>query len=290
MGSIYFTVDGGNHWTEVESDATISFRDLVIQTRENDVVAASFGRGFFVLDDYSPLREISEELLSESAHLFTPRTTKLYLERDVVGGAQGTNQYAADNPPYGATFTYYLRDSSKSLKEARVEREKETDPNEDIPFPGWDALDAELNEVVDQVHVVVRDVAGQVAGRIAGSTSKGLHRVTWDLEYPPIGVITPGNTDNNSGQYLATPGTYTASLVLIRDGEESILSGPVTFEVELLRAPVLEGKTPEEINEYRGRVASLIQRATLFSNSLTDHIELVEAMQTAHLHAPNPIY
>lgn len=285
---VYFTVDGGAEWVQVASDATISFRDIVIQQRENDVVAASFGRGFFVLDDYTPLREVNPELLSQDAHLFTPRTTKLYVERDVAGGAQGTNYYAAPNPPFGATFTYYLREGSKTLRQLRREREKDIAPEEDIPFPGWDALEAEENEVADQVFVVVRDEADHVAGRVSGSTSKGMHRVTWNLRYPSTAVLTPGNTPNNSSQYLATPGTYTATLVHIRDGVESVLSGPVSFDVELLREPALTGKSVAEIHAHRDRVSSLLQRAYILWRSLSDHMDRIETMQVAHLRAPNP--
>lgn len=285
---IYFTLDGGDQWIEVASDATISFRDLVIQQRENDLVGASFGRGFFVLDDYSPLRDISAELLSQDAHLFTPRTTRLYVERDVAGGSQGTNYYAAPNPPFGATFTYYLREGSKTLRQVRREREKEVDPGEDVPFPGWDALEAEENEVPDKVYVVVRDAAGQVAGRVSGSTSKGMHRVTWNLRYPSSAVVNPGSTGNNSSQHLATPGTYSATLIRVSDRAESVLSGPVTFEVVPLREPALAGKNPDEINAHRTRVASLMQRASLLSGSVAEHLELLEAMQAAHLRAPNP--
>lgn len=285
---VYFTVGSGSQWIKMESDATISFRDITIQRRENDIVAASFGRGFFVLDDYTPLREISEELLAQDAHLFTPRTAHLYIERDVAGGSQGTNYFAAPNPPFGATFTYYLREGSQTLKQIRQEREKEIEEGEDVPFPGWDALEAELNEVADKVYVVVRDAAGQVAGRVSGSTSKGVHRVTWNLRYPSSSVVTPGSTDNNSSQYLATPGTYSATLIRIRDGVESTLSGPVSFDVTPLREPVLAGKSPDEINAYRGRAASLMQRASLLSGSVTEHLELLETMQVAHLRAPSP--
>ncbi len=285
---VYFTVDGGTQWIQIPSDATISFRDIVIQPRENDVVAASFGRGLFVLDDYSPLRQINEELLSEAAYLFTPRTAKLFVERDVAGGSQGTNYYAAPNPPLGATFTYYLREGAKTLKQLRKEREKEIAPDEDIPFAGWDALDAEQNEVIDRIYVVVRDEAGRVAGRVSGSTSKGMHRVTWNLRYPSADVITPGETENTTSPYLATPGVYTATLVYIDDGMETVLSDPVTFQVEPLRSPALEGKTPDEINAFRVRATSLTQRASLFSQSLADHMDLIEAMETAHLRAPNP--
>ena len=132
---IYFTTSGGEEWTKVNSDATISFRDITIQRRENDVVAASFGRSFFILDDYTPLRELTPELLAQEAHLFPARRAYLYVPRDVAGGAQGATYYAAPNPEHGATFTYYLKSGAATLKQERRKAEEEAGDG-DIPFPG----------------------------------------------------------------------------------------------------------------------------------------------------------
>ena len=138
---IYFTTSGGAEWTKVNSDATISFRDITIQRRENDVVAASFGRSFLILDDYTPLREVTPDLLAQEAHLFPARRAYLYVPRDVAGGAQGATYYAAPNPEHGATFTYYLKSGAATLKQERRKAEEEAGDG-DIPFPGWDALEA----------------------------------------------------------------------------------------------------------------------------------------------------
>jgi len=79
---IYFTINTGNSWTKLIGNIpTISFRDLAIQRRESDLVGASFGRGFFVLDDYSSLRTVSEEQLNQEATLFSSRKAWWYLER-----------------------------------------------------------------------------------------------------------------------------------------------------------------------------------------------------------------
>ena len=284
---IYFTLDGGTHWIKVNSDANISFRDITIQQRENDVVAASFGRGFFILDDYTSLRDVNSSVLSQEGHLFPVRTTRLFVPRDVAGGSQGTDYFKAPNPPYGALLTYYLRDSATSLKQTRRAQEKELG-EADIPFPGWDALEAELNEVPDQVVIVIRDSEGEVAGRVTGPTSKGLHRVNWDLRYPSKGVITPGGSGGGGSGFLASPGTYTASLMSIRDGVEATLSGPVSFEVVPLHTPTLAGSSPEAIAEFRKDMESLQQRMSILSTSLDESMDQVAAMQVAHSRAYRP--
>ena len=114
---IFFTIDGGNQWIKLSGDApTIPFRDLVIQKRENDLVGASFGRSFWILDDYSPLRLVSEQSLEQPATLFPVRDAWWYIPRRPLGGGekanQGTDFFMAPNPPFGAVFTYYLKDES----------------------------------------------------------------------------------------------------------------------------------------------------------------------------------
>jgi hypothetical protein len=98
---------------------TIPFRDLAIQQREDDLVGPSFGRGFFILDDYSLLRSVSEDQLAEEAKLFNTRKALWYIPRshlsfDDEKGSIGADHYVAPNPPFGAVFTYYLRDDMKA--------------------------------------------------------------------------------------------------------------------------------------------------------------------------------
>src|SRR5207253_1377599 len=87
-GLIQVTVDGGKQWLPLRGAPTVAFRDLAIHKRENDLVAATFGRGFYVLDDYTPLRHLTAETLAKPAALFPPRKTYVYEEktRDAPGG------------------------------------------------------------------------------------------------------------------------------------------------------------------------------------------------------------
>lgn len=283
---IYFTVDGGGEWVKLKTP-TISFRDITIQRRESDLVAASFGRGFFILDDYSPLREVSPEFLAEPAHLFAPREAYLYSPRDVAGGSQGSNYFAAPNPDFGATFTYYVKEGATRLRQERVEREK-AEGDADIPFPGWDALEAERNEVPDALHVVVRDASGEMAGHVAANLSAGFHRVSWNLRYPSKAPLAPGEGSGGESGFMATPGTYSASLVRNSDGVETTLAGPVTFEVTLLHEPALRGAASEEIAQFRKEMERLQGEMAAFNRSLDHLLDRVSAMQTALARASLP--
>lgn len=262
---LFFTIDGGKKWTELNGGLpTISFRDLVIQKRENDLVAASFGRGFYIFDDYSVLQEVDEEKLKAEATLFSTRKAWWYIPRSHLGfegkrGDQGADHYVADNPPYGAVFTYYLKDGYTSKVAARKKAEKELrKENKDIPFPGWEALEAERNELKPMVWLVVKDSDGNVVRRVQGKASKGFHRIAWDLRYP-----SPAPSLASSG-FLATPGTYSVTLYKQVDGEMTQLSEPQNFEVVPLRKGALEGASPKEAAKFWREYEATIRAASAF--------------------------
>ena len=140
---VLFSVDGGGRWTELGGIPTISIRDLAIQRREGDLVAASFGRSFYVLDDYTALREVSDQQLAADATLFAPRDARWYVPRPVLSfdadrGSQGASHFVAPNPPFGAVFTYYLAEDLQSAAERRKKGEKER--ADDQPSPGFPGL------------------------------------------------------------------------------------------------------------------------------------------------------
>lgn len=124
------------------------------------------------MDDISPLRSVSESLLNQEAALISARDAFWYLPRSVEIDP-GASFYTAENPDFGAMFTYYLKDGLSSMKADRVKYEKAIEEGEDIPFPGWDALDAEMREVAPYIRITIKDMDGQVVQRVKGSAEKG---------------------------------------------------------------------------------------------------------------------
>jgi photosystem II stability/assembly factor-like uncharacterized protein len=190
----FFTVDGGAHWVQLKGGLpTIAVRDMAMQAREGDLVIATFGRGFYVLDDISALRQIKAESLEQAAALFPVKDALLYIERHPLGGPkkayQGDAFYTADNPPYGAVFTAYLKEKLKTRKEKRREAEKEAaKKNQTPPYPTNDDLRAEAVEAKPEVYFMVYDESGAPVRRVEGGIDLGFQRAAWDLRYPAVSL------------------------------------------------------------------------------------------------------
>ena len=261
---VFTSLDGGEHWLPLSGNApTIPFRDLAIQRRENDLVGATFGRSFWVLDDYTPLRELSEQRLEDEEFLlFDVRRALLYVEDDRLGGlrgSQGDAYYTADNPAFGAVFTYYLRDALQTAKDERTEAEKEVaKEGGDTPNPGWDALKAEDQEEAPTLFFEVRDADGALVDRVAGNTSAGLHRTSWDLRYAPFTAGSGGWRGPPRGP-LVTPGTYTVQAYQRHRSETRALGEARSVEVVSVREPTLERQDREATLAFQMSVGELQQ-------------------------------
>ncbi|MEM0940985.1 MAG: glycosyl hydrolase [Bacteroidota bacterium] len=287
---VYFTIDAGQSWTKFEGGIpTISFRDLAIQRRENDLVAASFGRGFYILDDYSALRNVSETQMAQEATLFEPRKAWWYIERSVLDfddtrGSQGSQLFMAPNPDFGAIFTYYLKEDLKSVEEQRLEQEKEA--NGDIPFPGWDALEEETREMDPFVYLEIKDQYGNVVNREkAKSKKKGFHRVTWNLRVGDSkALVLDGKVDDMNG-LLCAPGTYTATLHKYMQGQFSQIAGPVNVEVVPLREGTLEGSPIDEVVTFWRAYEELSRDVSSTAIQLSNAQKMVDKLLDASTHA-----
>ena len=283
---LYFTVDGGDQWIELTGGVpTISFRDVRIQRREDDLVAGSFGRGIFILDDYAPLRGMNAQTLEQEALLFGKDKTLLYIEDRLHSDSQGDDQWVAENPPYGATFTYYLKDSFKSAEEKRIAADKQTEENgDDVLFPAWDVLEQEQREEAPAVFLTIRDASGNEIRHVDVPNKKGVHRVTWDLHHDLKEAVTFENQFSFFGPIRgvqALPGTYTATLNVRENGAIRALATPVTFEVVSGIDPTLENVTAQEAQAFLQQVIKAEAAVDAASLTIEDLQERLEGYRTA---------
>ncbi|MBU2651076.1 MAG: glycosyl hydrolase [Bacteroidetes bacterium] len=281
---ICFTVDAGEKWIRLKGGVpTISFRDLAIQKRENDLVGASFGRGFYVFDDYSVLREVSDEQLKQEATLFPVRDAWWYIPR-YGNWSQGATFFTAPNPDYGAVFTYYLKESYQTRKDMRqVKESKQKKNKEAVVFPGWEEVEAERREEKPLIILTVKDAESNVIRKLEGPTSKGFHRVDWDLRYSAARAIDIHSERNDawSSGLMVVPGQYTVSMAKQVNGVVTELGGPVEFEVVRMRKGGLQGASEDEIIAFTLEVRELRKAAGAASIILENSMKKTEKMQDA---------
>ena len=286
---LFFSLNAGKKWIKLTGDVpTISFRDLAIQQRENDLVAASFGRGFFVFDDYSLLRDVSIGQLEQTATLFPVKSAWWYMPKNVLGSdekaSQGNGFFTAKNPPFGSVFNYYLKDGLTTAKEKRQKLEKETvKDNKTLSFSGWDAVEAERLEQAPILWLTVRDSHDNVVRRIQGPIKKGFNQTAWDLRYPASMAITTKNefsNDEPKGMMVA-PGTYSVTMTQSINGELKQLSEPQTFEVKRLRKGVLEGAKPEVTVAFWQQISQLQKQLSAAKKLLANSLDRVKHLKLA---------
>jgi photosystem II stability/assembly factor-like uncharacterized protein len=295
---IFFTVDSGRHWLKLTGEMpTISFRDIEIQRRENDLVGASFGRGFFILDDYSPLRHITPRVLQREALLFPVKKALQFVHRRPFSlkgkGFQGDDFYIAPNPPLGAVFTYYLKDSLKTGKQSRRELEKKLEKQgKPVSFPGWDILRQEDREEKPAIIMTIKDEAGNLVRRITGPVTKGIHRVVWDLRYPPVNPtqINPRQDvepwDEPPQGPLVVPGSYSVGLAKKMDGKVVSLGPSQSFEVESLGLQSLAAEDKQAVLAFQKKAGELQRVMMGTSKALSQALRQLEYIKKALLDTP----
>jgi photosystem II stability/assembly factor-like uncharacterized protein len=284
---VFFTVDGGAHWVQLKGGLpTIAVRDMIIQARESDLVIATFGRGFYVLDDISPLRQANAQSVEQSAALFPVKDALLYIERHPLGepkkGFQGEAFYTAENPPYGAVFTAYLKEKLKTKKEKRQEAEKEAaKKNQTLPYPTNDELRAEAEEPKPEVYFIVYDDSGAAIRRVDGNVDAGFQRVAWDLRYPTVSIKEHTGDEEDfppaaSIGPLAVSGNYSVKMFQKIDGAESELGSPQNFKVVAEGAGSMTAEdrsAQEEFLRKVGRLYRAVSGATHTAEDVQSHLK-----------------
>jgi photosystem II stability/assembly factor-like uncharacterized protein len=285
---LYYTTNGGKNWLRLRGGLpTIQVKDLVIQKRENDLVLGTFGRGIYILDDYSVLRYPTAASQPKEAALLPVKPVLAYNQTQGGTGAQGETYYTAPNPPYGATFTYLLKEGVKTLKQKRREAEQEAEKKGvPPPFPTVEELRTEAEEDPPTILLTVTDPAGNVVRRLTGPASAGTQRVVWDLhgtgfsvpqpapEGAPVGGGGGGRGGRGGGGgsgFQVMPGSYTVALARRVNGVVTELAPAQPFTVREEGEEALKPSERKTLADYRLKVSRL-QRAVLGSTEVVDSL------------------
>ncbi|MFK7781693.1 WD40/YVTN/BNR-like repeat-containing protein [Psychroserpens sp.] len=265
----FFSPTQGERWKELSSGLpTIAVRDIAIQERENDLVLGTFGRGFYVLDDYSALRTIKNSKPSETAILYPVREALSWERSSPLGlpgkAFQGDNFFTAENLGPEAMITYYYNDSYKSLKDQRSEKEKKLiNDKKDTPYPSYTDLKTEREEDKPQLVFTIKNSSGRVVKKEFKMPKEGVQRFHWDLRY-----TLPNPIDLSSSSFynpwaavdegtLVEPGTYTVQMDLFENGSMTSLVGPKSFSVKALKNTVMPADDRTAKVAFQKEVAQL---------------------------------
>ena len=292
---IFFSINDGESWTQLKNGIpTIAVKDIVIQERENDLVLATFGRGFYILDNYSPLRDLNKELLNKEAHIFPIKDALMYHQSGGRYG-QGETYFKADNPEYGAVFSYYIKDVPKTLKQIRKEKEKELfNDSKPIPQPSNEELIAEKMEKSPYLIFTIKDNEGLVVRKLTTSASKGVNRINWDLRYEsvyPQKTVDEFNPTNKArSSTLALPGNYNVSLSIVtREGIKEI-AGPVNFTAKALENTSLPAADRNELVAFQKNANELTRSILGAEVFVEDLMKRTETLKQVILKTPEADY
>jgi photosystem II stability/assembly factor-like uncharacterized protein len=276
----YFTADGGVHWTKLSGLPTIAVYDLEIQERECDLVAATFGRGFYVLDNYAPLRELTRENMAKRAFIFPIKESLLYVQADPLSlegtGFQGHNMWASKNPAFGTTFNLFIKDEFKTLSAQRQEKEKAMEKDKkDVFYPSFEELRNESREENAQLIWIITDENGKEVKRLLSSPSKGINQLTWNLRKYNASDLT-----SESNGFLVIPGNYYVTVCLLTNHSYiDTLVNKEKFSVKGLNNQTLIAANQTELDTFRNSIAELsrkIHGVNEFSKELRKSLNEIE--------------
>ncbi len=299
---LFFTNNGGVNWYQMKSGLpTIAVRDIEIQRRENDLVLATFGRGFYVLDDYTALRNISKTTFEKEASIFPIKDSWMYNERYPLGlrgkGHLGSSYFTTPNPEVGAVFTYYVKDDIKKIKEIRKDREKKkTEAKETIYYPEIDSLRAEDQELDPYLLFTIKDAKGNVVRHLKTSAKKGMKRLVWDMRAPTYeaveGRYSPAPDQlfgSEAVGHFVAPGTYSVSISKYKDGVVSPISNEEKFTIKLLDNGSIMTKDMNSNVQFFERATTLQKEVDKAGNNFGQFEDLLNKVDkaTLDLAAPN---
>jgi len=276
---VFFSYNAGQKWIQLKAGLpTVAVYDMVIQPRENDLVIATFGRGFYILDDYTPLRDVKPALVEKDAYMFPVKDALMYIQTSKKYG-QGATYFTAPNPEFGATFTYYLKDVPKTDKQIRQEKEKELfEAGKQIPQPTWKALEDEAKEIAPYLIFTIKDEQGKIVRKFNKAPSKGINRVNWDLKYHNVFPVRLNDKKydplkKESAFWLVMPGKYTVSIDMYHKGNIKELINEQAFNVVALNNTTLPATNRQEMVNFQLKFDEL---ARVMTGTISYNDELLE--------------
>ncbi len=279
--SFFVSFDGATSWTEFKKGIpTIPVRDIAIQEREDALVIATFGRGFYVIDDYSPLRNYKKEITQKPGYIFPVKDAKMFVQNSEFDN-QGS--------------MYYVDTVPRTDKDIRMAKEKKLfEKGEFIPQPTARDLSLEDREIKPYLIFTITDEDGNIIRKLYKSASKGINSVTWNFTYAgyqPVratGQFNPVSEGAGGGRWggggiSVMPGKYLVSMAMYAKGEVKELAGPEPFvckPLDIVTMPVTNAAARENWIKEVTALSKVAYGAIAYATELDGQINTI--MQTIH--------
>jgi hypothetical protein len=292
MSGVFVSNTAAVEWVKLKAGipASVLVMDLDLQPEEDDLVVSTFGRGVYILDDYSPLRHLAPETLEQPAVLFPVADALMFVEADPMGfpgvGFQGASYYSASNPEVGAAITFYVKEDHKSLKELRNQGEKKLqEEGKDVELPSYDQRRKEAIEEDPFLLFVISDSDGNAIRKIKKPIKAGVQRVVWDFRASPVGPISlkeagdyvPWHSPDLG--YMVPPGRYQVAMYRYLDGNLSQVGTSQDLTCTSLNISTLPAADLEALDEFNKKVAKLartISAADAHRSRLQENLPYLE--------------
>ena len=281
---LYVSFNSGQNWMKwTHGIPTVPVRDIAVHPRENDLIIGTHGRSIYIIDDISPLREISEELTQKKLHFFEVQEAFQFQQGRLSSyQSPGDTPFMGENKRTGAVITYYLIPSEQKEEEKQEEAvdERRQQMMERMRqmggrrFPGMEMMDGS-----SRVKITIEDNNGKMISRINGTENKGINRVYWDLR-EQTQEDDPASRRMSffrfgGGGLAALPGEYTAKIKY--DSEEVSQKFTVTFDPRIdvdmgvLEANYEAGKNAQKLSDAINSASRQIDETRNTLKTLLDH-------------------
>lgn len=284
---VYTSLNSGKNWIQIKKGIpTISVKDMVIQETESDLVLATFGRGFYLLENYSALRSNERPTNNLSAKLFPIKDAWLYKplrQRNYFGDSY----FISPNPPYGAEIRYFLNKEIKSTKQQRKQLESEQfKKDEKIRVISWGEARAEEIEEQNYLLFVIRDSEGNIIRKLSSKAQNGLNKIYWDLSYPQYYPVS--NKTRNFNPFAESkaglnvlPGSYSVGIYLSTKGKLEELVPTQAFKVKALPSSNYNTDKTLKSKKFREELRSFCKEVYAFRQELGEFSDkIAKAKQT----------
>ncbi|MEZ5012558.1 MAG: hypothetical protein R2744_13695 [Bacteroidales bacterium] len=247
---------------------------MTIQRRENDLVVATFGRGFYVLDNYSYLRELVSVVENSAAHIFGIKDGLLYYPASNQN-YQGEVNFAVPNPDPEVTIRYFVKDGYTTLRQKRMNEQRAAEKaGREITFPTNEQLVAEETEEPAVLLFTIFDAQGNIMRKVERPLRRGMSELTWDMRYL-----------RRNGPAVP-PGTYSVKMEKYANGKFVTLVEKKDFGVNTLDNNALG--TPDYVAKFEflkkaADLSQVISETGRYASDLKAKIGTIRAICSKYL-------